>query len=59
MLLTHMRVALTVMMIIETMLQQTGAALPLMLAIVVVTVVVAVADAEIQKAQVLRRCCCC
>jgi hypothetical protein len=40
-LLTHMRIALTVVMTIETLLLQTRAALPLTWTIVVVAVVVA------------------
>jgi hypothetical protein len=58
-LLPHMRIALTVIMVIETLLRSTRAALPLTPTIVVV--VVALADAEVLKAQVLllmlqRRC---
>jgi hypothetical protein len=58
-LLLHMRIALTVIMVIETLLLSTRAALPLTPTIVVV--VVALADAEVLKAQVLlllleRRC---
>ena len=53
-LLPHMRMALTVMMAIETPLLPVRAALSLTLMFVVVAVVVALVDAEVRKAQMLK-----